>query len=41
VLSSDGMSRSYYRNSNVRNINKKAKAIANKQAQKALESIKN
>lgn len=41
VLSSDGMSRSYYRNSDVRNINKKAKAIANKQAQKALESIKN
>ena len=41
VLSSDGESRSYYRNSDVKNINKKAKDIAAKQKQKALEEIKN
>lgn len=41
VLSSDGESRSYYRNSDVKNINKKAKEIVAKQKLKALEDIKN
>jgi len=40
VLSSEGSSRSYYRNSDVANINKKAKIIAEQERQKALEEIK-
>lgn len=41
VLSSDGESRSYYRNSDVKNINKKAKEIIARRKQKSLEDIKN
>ena len=41
VLASDGESRSYYRNSDVKNINKKAKEIAEQQKAKALDEIKN
>lgn len=41
VLASDGESRSYYRNSDVKNINRKAKEIAAQQKEKALEEIKN
>lgn len=41
VLASDGQSRSYYRNSDVKNINKKAKEIAARQKAKALDEIKN
>ena len=41
VLASDGISRSYYRNSDVKNINKKAKEIAAQQKAKALDEIKN
>ena len=41
VLSSDGESRSYYRNSDVKNINKKAREIAAQRKEKALKEIKN
>lgn len=41
VLSSDGESRSYYRNSDVKNINKKAREIAAQRKEKALNEIKN
>ena len=36
VLSSDGSSRSYYRKENLEDVNKKARAIAEQQAKKAL-----
>ena len=41
VLSSDGQSRSYYRNSDVKNINKKAKEMAAQRKEQALQEIKN
>ena len=37
VLTSGGVTRSYYRKNNIEDLNKKAKAIASMQAKKALK----
>lgn len=41
VLSSDGISRSYYKKDNINELNKKAKAIANKLKKEAISAAVN